>query len=779
MPKRKNKPAPFLETQTAPGGLNSLRRVLLALVMMLIVARPLILGEDPGFSSHLSTGSSLVLTLLWLVTAFSCSLWQLLSREAGGRRHVLVSAGLAVTAGIIFVGAFFGAAYKHPTYLVAWEWVAFLLAFWTSARLADHPEERGRLLAGLTAMVVALSAQAAYQHFVEIPETRRLLDDPALLRERLSATLGQYVEADDPILLSWQNRIEMNHVYATFAHPNSFASYLALLLPATLAYALAGFRQTLPLWRKGLIAGFALLVLAALWWTHSRGAILGTLLVGCLFLVRAWAGLGWKRLTPVIVGSLAIIGLLIAVAQTKEGRAGLRKATESFELRRDYWIATWSMIRDHFWLGVGPGNFGEHYPQYMLPTAFEDIKDPHNFVLEVWATSGVAAVLALGVTLGALFWLGLKGRDKDQDDVEDERRPLRLEYYIGGMVGFILAFLLQSGSASRDEIVKDAILAVGRSIVWFGAFALFESVMLTSRSMRLAILAGVAAMLLNLCVSGGIASPTVAQPMWIMAGLALAVAGEKKDIRHSAHREQREKQPPRRFLSVTAVAILLLAITYLFTTYYPVTACLADMSRARAAYGNQGQEPGWYNSILPRLENIQSAPASPAAEQEVRAANSFLRTRLLEPLEQAVKEDPGNASAFVELAVWYGQQWQLFPSDELAKKALARAARAQELDPIGKQGYLAEYRLRMVFASVKGREAEQYAAGMRALGVATSLDPGNAQLRLEYAGLAHLAGQDDEAKQAANVAAELDAGATHAERKLTPKQRERLKALFP
>ena len=50
--------------------------------------------------------------------------------------------------------------------------------------------------------------------------------------------------------------------------------------------------------------------------------------------------------------------------------------------------ATAAMIADHTLLGCGPGNFQEHYARYKLPQASETVGDPHNFLLEIWATAG-------------------------------------------------------------------------------------------------------------------------------------------------------------------------------------------------------------------------------------------------------------------------------------------------------------------------------------------------------------------------------------------------------
>ena len=76
------------------------------------------------------------------------------------------------------------------------------------------------------------------------------------------------------------------------------------------------------------------------------------------------------------------------------GRRGCRrgvlaaKAAKSFGYRLQYWQATMRMIAEHPLAGCGPGNFQDAYTAYKLPEASEEVADPHNFLLEVWATAG-------------------------------------------------------------------------------------------------------------------------------------------------------------------------------------------------------------------------------------------------------------------------------------------------------------------------------------------------------------------------------------------------------
>ena len=76
--------------------------------------------------------------------------------------------------------------------------------------------------------------------------------------------------------------------------------------------------------------------------------------------------------------------------------------------RWQYWQGAWGVITGgatgvwqavsspFFWWGVGPGNFGGPYLKYKLPQASEEILDPHNLFLDVWAMAGFWAFRSPG-----------------------------------------------------------------------------------------------------------------------------------------------------------------------------------------------------------------------------------------------------------------------------------------------------------------------------------------------------------------------------------------------
>src|SRR5439155_14114271 len=109
-------------------------------------------------------------------------------------------------------------------------------------------------------------------------------------------------------------------VFATYAHPNGFAGYLALLLPAAAGCSLWGWRKQGSDWRVILAMVCTGWIGAALWLTHSRGGILGVLLAGGAALaVASWRS--WWRyrlailagLAAMIVAVLAVTGMIVAV----------------------------------------------------------------------------------------------------------------------------------------------------------------------------------------------------------------------------------------------------------------------------------------------------------------------------------------------------------------------------------------------------------------------------------------------------------------------------------
>ncbi len=763
--------------------------MLLALVTALIVARPLVEGEDPGLISGLSSASGLVLSLLWFVAAVAWAAWRAWFRQ-GKLAANAIEAGLAAVAVAVFVSAFGNAHYKHPAMLIAWEWVVLLIAFGLVRRLARSDADNRTLIAVILATGVSLSAHAVYQYFVELPRDRASLDDPEMLHQEL-AKLHVFLEPSDPRLDIWKKRLGADNVFATYAHPNSFAGYLALLLPAAIGWAWSCRQQPGWRWQSYLLWSFALLMGIALCLTHSRGAILASLLVAGTALVVQWRQVWWAYKGWVLAGLVAIAGVVALGSNTPWSAEGMSKFWESANKRSDYWIATWKMIRDYPWLGVGPGNFGRHYLRYMLPTASEKVQDPHNLILEAWATSGVFALLALLFALGAFFrqvvaswWHPNASPEATQQSAASSQHlalgGIRWEFYLGGMAGLLLGFLLRvmlqrTAVLSPDAILLEGASSAARSLIWFLAFALLDGLPWPGLGRSLALTTGVAALLLNLLVSGGIGQPSVAQPLWIMAALALnatqlARVGVRED-RRAAALPQPHGPAPWHSYTLTLAGSAALGLAYFSLIFYPVAGCAGGLAEAHSHFGDDPSRPGWRNRFLLDWQSAQPSDKLRATN----AANQYLRTKILEPLERAVAADPGDAGVRVELALWYGEQWKLFQDMSLSKKALSQANHAQRLDPDSEEAYLVEAHLHKLFA--QGSDAgkmSHYEKAAKALRAAAERDPNEAQLRYELAEALFQANNPTAAREQAQVALSLDQHAPAPERRLTPAKREQL-----
>jgi O-antigen ligase len=817
-----------------------LRRFLLALITALIVARPLVLGEDPGLLNRLSSAWSLVLTLLWLIAGIGWAVWRAWSGQTRWRGSA-VEVGLLGAAALMWVSAAVAAHYKHPALLIASEWLVLLCAFCLVRQLARTSGDDRGLLAALLASAVSISAFALYQYTVEFPELRRTYGTS--LEALLNAMAAENVVANPELL---QRRLMDDNVFGTYSHPNSLAGYLALLFPVAIGWTLKANGQKENgkphhfyhlLLTFSLAAAGTLLVGMALWLTHSRGAILGSVLVGlAVFAVYGRRFLAAYR-RPFLIGLAVVAVCTLFLFRTDWAARGIQKFWESSVKRTDYWIATWSMICDHPWLGVGPGNFGRLYPSYMLPRAFEQVKDPHNFLLELWATGGVFVVITLLITLAIFFrrtwpvlrspWSALESenaRAPSAERVVDPGRRFALsapcsalyaggpwtrwEFYLGGMVGLVLGFVLRAVDQSPDEILLEGVFSACRSILWFAAFALFYSIPWSGTSRPVVLTAGVAALLFNLLFSGGIAQPSVAQPLWIMAALALnSLSGPIPNASPGASWLARILPLP---------VLGGIGLAYFLLLFYPAVSCSHALSTARHHYA------AWHAKVLPVWREIMESdtcfiasvfascaagPVHPLPMLSVKpddlaklrlrvpmlslkpdelpklrwqaslAAGQHLQHYILDPLERAVAADPANASAWLELAEWYGELCKVLPEPgPIIGKALACAEQAHLLDPDNKDPYLFKHSLHLqIGRRFRRRERDEYGQASVAMRAAVERDPTNARLRYQLAETLFSADLPVDGRRHARIAQELDEQATRPERQLTSSQREQIR----
>jgi hypothetical protein len=333
-----------------------------------------------------------------------------------------------------------------------------------------------------------------------------------------------------------------------------------------------------------------------------------------------------------------------------------------------------------------------------------------------------------------------------------------------------------------QAILAEAINAGLRSVVWFAAFALFERVPWTDRGRAAALTAGVVALLLNLCVSGGIGFPSVTGPLLVCFALALAALRPAPVAWVGRQRW---------LLSFPVPALAGLTLVYLVFVFFPVTGSTSSARRA-LSYG------------LAFFEDMDKKPD----ERQIKEPARFIRYNVLGLLKEAVNDDPDNARTHVLLAGWYGRAYRLFTDhpDQDAQFALAQAVRAQQLDPLSRAGYQAEYQLRLDFvelmkqlrekenqeepkekdpkkkadharraALLEVKAREQYRHAAAALRRYLPNDPHDAPLRYQIAEALVGAGDEDKGRQQAREALRLDEKTPEGPRRLSARQRVQIR----
>lgn len=779
-------------------GVELFRRYLLGLVTALIVARPLVLGEDPGILSRFTDTSNLLITLLWLIAATGWAIWHTLAGK--GEWYVgIVEAGLftAVVAVFLSISA---ASYKLPAMLIGWEWLVFFVALFVVRQLATSEGDQRRLLAALLAGVVALAAQALYQQGsqkVEEPprddaqqtlaaravrNTGILYASPAanplalgglvhrmgiVDQARAAAEQRQQENSEFDAPYSAETRppgsaIDARRARTTYVDPDTFAGLLVLCLPALAAASLLRWRHravdgTALYWLTAVSLAF---VTAALWFTGSWGAMLGLLLTG---VVAAVFGCRWlmqkKLLTAFLVALTLATGFLtwgMSVASTPAP-----KPSDMIRDRFEAWQTAGRIIEDHPWRGVGAGNFGRVSTEYLRADAHETVEQPHNLALELLATYGPLALLGVGMALGGYFFLAGRRLRQQAPAPVDERTEAEptthWEFYFGGMAGLLLGYFLREMSTSPDRVLDlavppaDELMARGlvsgfRALLWFAAFALFERVPWTRRSRGLALTLGVGALVGTLCVSGGIGFPSLAQLLWVAVALGL----------NAVWTAPRKWLPSNWFLRALPIPILLgLTSAYAAYLHTPIVRSNTEaVSAMRAAH-----------KALPARHAVSRALPGPSAAFE---------EHVVAPLRSGSKvENEQNARRHVQLARWYGELVNKDRNHPVRSvnhriQAVYHAERAIELDPRGPDGYLVRYWLARRFArdftGEKKKQNETAADTMRQL---VSVDPQNPRWHYLLAQALFDAGDRDDAQAEANLARELHRVSNNANRQLS------------
>ena len=397
----------------------------------------------------------------------------------------------------------------------------------------------------MIALAAALAVYGYYQVFVGLPAARA---EYAANPDEALKDVGQWAPAGSAERLRFERRLASDEPMATFALTNSLAALLApwLLVAMGIAWGQMAALRRGARTRRG--CGAAARCAAGRDDRHHRRLLRAHQEPGGLRSI----GSGGRGVAlrdgrgPALVeleargGRGACAGRRAGAAAALGGFNGelLGMAGKSFAYRWEYWQSTMAMIGRYPWLGVGPGNFQDYYTQFKLPEASEEVRDPHNFLLEIWATCGTFAFVAL-VEVLALFgwrtWLGpaapldgapdAKG-SKPSDAAAPAHANRQAEFMLtGAALGVGLAFVIgpSVGLPFSGELAV-VVLAAGGAVV----AVLWPWIVGGGLAPRLPALA-LAVLAIDLLATGGIAIPGVACTFWMLMALGVnELAGNKR-----------------------------------------------------------------------------------------------------------------------------------------------------------------------------------------------------------------------------------------------------------
>jgi hypothetical protein len=758
---------------------SRLRPWLLCGMTAVLVARPLFPSESAAQS-----GDGLSVVMLWL----ALSVFWLLG--AIGRRTFSLRLGWTDTAVLLLVAwttisALWAVRYgtPRPAVNMLWEWIGLGMCFFLARQFIVTSRERRAIAAVMVALAVGISGYGLYQAAYELPQTEvryKANPDQALRDAGLSFPAGS------PERKAFEDRLANRLPMATFALANSLAAFLAPWAVMLVGVVGSSLRS-----RKRLLGMLICLapIAACLVLTKSRSGYAGA----CLGILLAWwfgrerrIRLGWKL--PAAVAGVAV--LLLSAALVVEGSAVLGRASKSFGYRLQYWQSSLEMIAAHPWLGCGPGNFQDIYTQYKLPEASEEIADPHNLLLEMWATAGTPAVLAFLAVL-ACFAVGSRGQaaggrvqgrefgetreagrvggvprtpcsqspfSGPQSAISDLKSQISdsvcdgwLHILAGGLLGFLLSIPLGMLSAAPSSI---AAVAIGLPLA-VAAIALMFRWIREGRLPQWLPGVCVVVILVVLFAAGGIAMPAVAASFWLL--LALGLEGRRKRLL------------PASAAWAALAGFVALAVACYGTAYEPVLHCQAELRLAE----RQFLEAAEHRARAATAEPVLAIPLRELARQE--------SARAVAHLEAAAAADPLSAEPWRQLAAVEFEEWSRQPE----KAAFDRFTRAKN-EAITRARHSSD--LWMAVGDWESRafatedQSEDRAArdairsAIEAYSHAMALYPNSALSHAKLAEAYLSAGDRQAFDRESEAALRLDRVTPHADKKLPTKLRERLRA---
>lgn len=382
----------------------------------------------------------------------------------GGTRQVdfVLLQGLTAAAGVLWLARF----WVNPKHRIQWPPICWAVIGFVSLALIRYSQAeveypaRWELMRIVTYALIFLIVL----NNLHRQETTQVLTYTLMgLGMVLSVyAIYQYL-TNSPTVLGYAKPLQYKgRGSGTYICPNHLAGLLELILPLGLANLFLSKAKPVP---KIILGYMSLAILGGIAVTVSRGGWVATALTllivfGLLLRYRSYR---IPALLGVLIIAIGVYGFTKYASQPKKRFTNMFTPgqLEDTSIRSSLWKPAVQMWQDHPWLGVGPAHFDVYWRQYRPVEVQTRPYWPHNDYLSAlseWGAVGGGIILLALVLLGAGFAKTWRFVHRTQNDLA-ARRSDRAAFVMGSGLG-IFSLLIHSLVDFNMQIPANAILAI-------------------------------------------------------------------------------------------------------------------------------------------------------------------------------------------------------------------------------------------------------------------------------------------------------------------------------
>jgi hypothetical protein len=589
-------------------------------------------------------------------------------------------------------------------------WLGLAAAWFLFRQTLHNQKTVTTIFSIIIAVMFSEALLGLHQQFIGIPAMLRQFEaDP----EKTVAQIDSSIKLNTPDWDRLVARLKTAKPMGTYPMTNSLGGLLGGWFIFLAGFLVFFFPQT---FRRRLCAvTITGVIFICFILTQCRSGIVavgvGIILLAFILIHRRWR-------TKLLFVGLAVAVLFIIAIFVSSGKSLIDGASRSLGFRIEYWRASLGMVRDYPVFGCGSGNFKQTYTQYKLPQASEEVSDPHNFVIEIAAVSGLPALLLFTVPFGFLLYNGFRTISVP---LRDKNSSSQSEFFLfcGGLFGCWLAFFLSFNSEAGMDFLAPVFAAVAFPVIAFVFFKRSDNIIPSSLiSITLIVF------FVHLSAAGGISVTSTAIGIWFSAAI-LANRLNNTEIEH-------------RFLRTGIAVFLITAIIF--------------------------------------VQQMSYQPVLRAGSFLLQAEEEREELRRITLLRQAVQADSYSSAIREHLAMELFRLWQIFPNDvtrksetlEIQRQAIRLMPRSAMLH------FVFAERLNLMYE--KTGDTALAETTLKYYRNAVLLYPNTAKFRVPYALFLWKTSENSEEKRQEalrqrDLAVQLDDLMPHADQKLTPEQR--------